>query len=406
MADAGRIIVAGAGIAGLTAAIAFAARGFSVTVFERAAELAEIGAGLQLSPNASRILDSLGVLPHLSARAVQPQSVVLRRASDLREIARIPLDEWGKVRWRAPYLTAHRADLQTALLTRAGELPQVRIVTAATLESVAFGAGGPIATVTAAGHTEGVEADLLVGADGVWSTTRRLVAAGAAGSRFSGKIAWRATLAAGHPAIGALAPGGRAQIVTALLDGDYHLVAYPMRGGAEVNLAGFTSGADMHQGWSGSKDAGAFRRFLRRADPRLQPLAAEAITWTSYPIYTVDPDRAWLDPRGLVLIGDAAHAMTPFAAQGAAMAIEDAETLARAVSGAIDLRGALLHWQAARKERVARVARRGALNHLAWSASGPVAVARDLVLRLRSPESLAADLDWLYGWEPPGKAGA
>src|SRR5690606_23412203 len=124
------------------------------------------------------------------------------------------------------------------------------------------------------------------------------------------------------------------------------------------------------------------------------------------PLNTVDQDGPWTRAEGVALIGDAAHAMTPFAAQGAAMAIEDAVTLAQAVSSAgPDLAGALSSWEATRKARVRKVARRGALNKLAWNAGGPLALGRNLLLRLRSPESLAADLDWLYGWRM-AKAGA
>ncbi|MBA3446706.1 MAG: FAD-dependent monooxygenase, partial [Pseudaminobacter sp.] len=116
------IIIAGAGIAGLTAALAFARRGFSATIFERAAQLQEVGAGLQLSPNATRILEKLGVLPGLLPAAVRPEAVILRDAGTLAELARVPLGSDAEKKWKAPYLVAHRADLQRALLARvAGE---------------------------------------------------------------------------------------------------------------------------------------------------------------------------------------------------------------------------------------------------------------------------------------------
>ncbi|TIQ75105.1 MAG: salicylate hydroxylase, partial [Mesorhizobium sp.] len=122
----------------------------------------------------------------------------------------------------------------------------------------------------------------------------------------------------------------------------------------------------------------------------------------AWPIHTVDQSLPWTTPAGVALIGDAAHAMTPFAAQGAAMAIEDAATLADFVAASpADRWGALAAWEKLRRPRIAKVSRRGAVNRLAWHAAGPVAVARNLFLKWRSPEMLAADLDWLYGWRPP-----
>ena len=126
--------------------------------------------------------------------------------------------------------------------------------------------------------------------------------------------------------------------------------------------------------------------------------------WTVWPIHTVAFAGPWTLGGAFALIGDAAHAMTPYAAQGAAMGIEDAVTLADAFAAApADAGPALDAWEAARRARIDRVIRRGALNRFAWHASGPVALARNLFLKTRSPEKLAADLDWLYGWRPPGR---
>ncbi|MBL8582469.1 MAG: FAD-dependent monooxygenase [Rhizobiaceae bacterium] len=401
------ILVAGAGIAGLTAALALAARGIPVVVLERAHQLSEIGAGLQLSPNATSILRAYGVTDALGEAAVQPRRVRLMRASDLGEIAHVPLGSWAEQRWGAPYLTAHRADLQAALLECVRAEPKISLVMSAKVEGAACGSAGPSAEITGIEGPASMRARMIIAADGVWSGLRRQVDP-ASECRFAGRIAWRVTLNAGHRALRALAPSGRAQDVVAVLDSAFHLVAYPMGGGQEVNLVAFTAGTDDSAGWSGTRDPAPLQYCLQRSDERLAALAEPGIAWTSYPMYTVISLKRWFDPGGLVLVGDAAHAMTPFAAQGAAMAIEDAETLADALGDRPASSGRIVAWQAARRERVARVARRGALNHLAWSALGPVALARDLLLRLRPPESLAADLDWLYGWRPPaaGKVSA
>ena len=232
-----------------------------------------------------------------------------------------------------------------------------------------------------------------------WSATRALLDP-AAGSRFSGELAWRTTLASDSPGGRILSGIGAADVVTAFLHSGAHLIVYPLRGGKAFNLVAFTPGERVAEGWSGKADNAILLNALRGGAAKLSQLVEAAGPWTVWPIHTVEASGAWT--RGnIALIGDAAHAMTPFAAQGAAMAIEDAVTLADGVS---DMRGSLEEtlagWEAKRRQRVSRVARRGALNRFAWHAAGPVALARDLFLKARSPDALAADMDWLYGWDP------
>jgi salicylate hydroxylase len=395
-----QIIIAGAGIAGLAAALAFASRGFSVQVFERAPQLEEVGAGIQLSPNATRILDRLGVLPALLKTAVRPNAVSLRDGRTLAELARVPLGEAAERRWQAPYLALHRADLQSALLSRANETSGIRLVTGAAIASLAQSSAGiTVTTVGEAGRSE-ASGLLLVGADGVRSAVRTHFSPSRR-SHYSGEVAWRTTLPADSAVGRALLEATPADTVTAFLHSGFHLIAYPVRGGAAINLAAFTAGAGLAEKWAGNVDVSPLRSALRATAPVLSRLADEAGPWTAWPIHTVDRRPPWTSP-GVALIGDAAHAMTPFAAQGAAMAIEDAWTLAASVAASPrDLAGGLAAWEAARRPRVEKVARRGAFNRFAWHASGPVALVRNLVLKTRSPEKLAADLDWLYGWEPP-----
>ncbi|RVC46709.1 salicylate hydroxylase, partial [Mesorhizobium sp. M4A.F.Ca.ET.090.04.2.1] len=165
------------------------------------------------------------------------------------------------------------------------------------------------------------------------------------------------------------------------------------------NLAAFTKGERIAEGWSGHADPAILSGAMRGTAPALARLVALAGPWTAFPIHTVEQQR-WTMQDGIALIGDAAHAMTPFAAQGAAMGIEDAAMLAGVIADfPADLRQGLATWENLRRPRVEKVLRRGALNRLAWHAWGPVAIARNLVLATRPAEKLAADLDWLYGWE-------
>ncbi|MBE1203310.1 FAD-dependent monooxygenase [Aminobacter carboxidus] len=394
------VVIAGAGIAGLTAALAFARHGIGVRIYERSPVLEEVGAGLQLSPNATRILDRLGVLDLVSASAVRPEAVVLRDAATLVERARVPLGTAAERRWKSPYLVAHRADLQSALLARVTENPLIEIATGATVDAAVPQADGLTVSVTQGGIGSYEQAGLLVAADGVWSASRRLVGPNEK-SRFSGELAWRTTIPADSELGRQFAGVTSLTTVTTFLHPGFHLVAYPIRAGHAVNLVAFTPGTAIAEQWSGETDAGALKRAMHGTAPALSRLVQEAGPWTVWPLHTVDPSRPWTSPAGIVLIGDAAHAMTPFAAQGAAMAIEDAYTLADAIVVASNMAEALAQWEAARKARVLKVTRRGALNHFAWHAAGPVALARNLFLRLKSPASLAADMDWLYGWTPP-----
>jgi salicylate hydroxylase len=398
-----QVVIAGAGIAGLTAAIAFAERGYRVQVFEQASRLEAAGAGIQLSPNATRILRQLGVLDRLLPAAVRPEAVVLKDARTLRELARVPLGQTGESRWGAPYLVAHRADLQAALIARASEMPDIHLTLGARVEKIASGSHGITATVEIGGKTAEEQGSLLVGADGVWSSVRALVDSktlASPRSRFSGELAWRTTVAADSPAGHAFAAIGAADCVTTFLHPGFHTVAYPVSKGDAFNLVAFTKGERIAEGWSGRADPSILAAAMRGTASGLAEVVKQAGPWLTWPLHTVEQKQPWTTPVGIALIGDAAHAMTPFAAQGAAMAIEDAATLANAIADfPSESLESLRIWENLRRPRVARVARRGAVNRLAWHAAGPIAVARNLFLTMHSSDKLAADLDWLYGWE-------
>ncbi|WP_027057542.1 FAD-dependent monooxygenase [Mesorhizobium loti] len=398
-----QVIIAGAGVAGLTAALAFAERGYAVQVYEQAQRLEAVGAGLQLSPNATRILRQLGVLDRLLPAAVRPEAVVLKDARTLRQLARVPLGQAGESRWGAPYLVAHRADLQSALMARVAEMPDIRLTLGGRVEKIATGSHGVTATVVIGGKTAEEQGSLLVGADGVWSLVRALVDSkrmASPRSRFSGELAWRATVAADSSAGPAFAAIGAVDCVTTFLHPGFHMVAYPVSKGDAFNLVAFTKGERIADGWSGHADPSILAAAMRGTAPGLVKLVELAGPWLTWPLHTVEQTQPWTTSNGIVLIGDAAHAMTPFAAQGAAMAIEDAAMLANIMADfPTDPMESLRIWENLRRPRIAKVARRGAVNRLAWHAAGPVAVARNLFLTMRPSGKLAADLDWLYGWQ-------
>lgn len=391
------IVIAGAGIGGLTAALALSREGIPVRVYERAESLREVGAGLQLSPNATRLLERLGVLEGLAPQAVQPISVTLKKASTLATLAEVPLGEAARTRWGAPYMVAHRADLQAALAERVRLDEQIELVTGVLVEKAEFARNGGIRALFRRGEeSEEANFPLLIGADGVWSHLRRL-ARTSVRSRFTGYIAWRATLPADAENLSELVPTDR---VTAFLDPRFHIIAYPVRGGRLINLVAIMPGEVPLNAWEQDADDAPLRKVLAAAHPLLARLSAATPSWTVWPVHQVDPADAWTRPEGLALIGDAAHAVPPFAAQGAAMAIEDAVVLARLIARERDNPAqALTAYERMRKPRVTSVAKRGAFNRFTWHAGGPVAIARDTILRLRSGSKLMSDFDWLYGFD-------
>lgn len=392
-----RVTIVGAGVGGLAAALALAAKGVRPTVLERAAELAEAGAGVQLGPNAVRVLDALGVGEAVRAAAFRPQAVEVRRARDARLLLRAPLGAAAERRWGAPYLQLHRADLQALLLAalRARDAADLRF--GAEVESA--GADGD---VRLAGG-EALRADALVVADGVRSVARAAVADDDAAPRRTGQTAWRATVEA------AALPAGLVPPVAGVWTAPRrHFVHYPVRGGALVNLVGVTErGRAQDEGWTQRGDPAAFAAlFAGWPEPvasLVRAAADEVFTWA---LHDRAPARRMAAGRA-ALLGDAAHPMLPFLAQGAAMAIEDAWVLAASLAGggggAGDAEAGLAAYAAARLPRVRRVqaasTRNARLFHLPDAAAGLAFGAAAAMDALRSGGAMAR-LDWLYGGGP------
>jgi salicylate hydroxylase len=385
MRNADPIAIVGAGIAGLTAALCLARQGVQTDIIEQADALTEVGAGLQLSPNASRILIDLGLLPALERVWREPEAISLVDGRSLRPLASVPVGPSARKRWAAPYGVLHRAGLQKILLHAVESEPLCRLHLGCRVERA------PRAAVTEA---SGRRPAAIIGADGIWSQVRASLS-GAGSVRFSGNVAWRLMLSRKE------APKCLSRDrVTAFLGPKAHLVAYPIREADAFNLVAILAGGPAEEAWVG-RGAEDRQRELSAAfeewHPDLHSMLRGATSASYWPLCTVD-DGAWHNGRDTILIGDAAHAMTPFAAQGAAMAIEDAHELARCLADSPDVPSAFARYEAARRPRIDRVRKRATFNRFAYHAAGPVRIARNLVLALKGPGSLAADLDWLYGY--------
>lgn len=394
------IVIAGAGVGGLTAALALAARGFRIVVLEKAEQLEEVGAGLQLSPNASRVLVELGLTERLKLRAVTPEALCIMSARAGGEVLRMPLGEAASARAGAPYWVVHRADLQSALAGAVADHPDIDLKLGATFEDVAPHAKG-LTVVHRSGTIRRSDlASALIGADGVWSTVRQHLFPEVQ-PRFSGLIAWRGTLDATQ-----LPKDFTARRVQLWMGPNAHLVAYPIAGGRQINVVAVLPGTWNRPGWSTAGDP--FEVMDAFAAPRWPPAARMMLTavdnWRKWALFGV-PDGCPWSSGPVALLGDAVHAMLPFAAQGAGMAIEDAAVLAQhlsleAAGSAAGIAAALKQYGRARQARVRRVQRTARQQGRIYHLSGPLAIARDLAIRALGPERMLARQDWIYGWRP------
>lgn len=376
------VLIVGAGIGGLALAVALARAGLPVRLLERTPRLEEIGAGIQLSPNAGRALRRLGLDAQIDAAAVHPEGLALVSGVSGRDIVRLPLGV-AEARWGAPYRVIHRADLQRVLAEAAGRLG-VAVDLGADVTGVSFGADTAVAGL-AGGRA--VSGSALVGADGVRSIVAQ--ALGAPAARPAGSSAWRAFAPAE-----ALAPRRRRD-VTAWLGPGGHLVCYPMRDG-RLNLVAALPAAVAAEGWGVPGDRARLLSAFAGWNAALRGLASAAGAWTAWPLH--ERPAGFRGAGRATLIGDAAHAMLPHLAQGAAMAIEDAVALADHVAGGSgDIAAALRAYETARRDRVAAVLRRARESGRVYALDGMAASARDAALRLGGADALAAGLDWLYG---------
>jgi salicylate hydroxylase len=377
------VVIAGGGIGGLTLALALARRGIPVEVLERAPALAEIGAGLQLSPNACRVLDRLGLGPALDRVAIEPDWLRMRDGRSGEPVASLPLGR-AQQRWGAPYRLVHRADLQDILHAAATAAGAVIRLDCGVIGFEDRGVEG-VAVTCSQGSVAG---RALVGADGIGSALRGALGDGSAAA-VSGTAAWRALVPAAR-----WPHGVPRSEVTLWMGAGGHLVAYPLRGGELLNVVACIPARHRT---AGSADVAVLRRFFARWAPAVRALP-DAAAWSVTPL--CDRPPGYGTGRGaVVLIGDAAHPALPHLAQGAALAIEDAAVLAaRLAAGPNDLERMFRRFEQGRSARVARVQREARRNGRIYG-MGPIsAAARDLALRAMGPELLLGRLDWLYGW--------
>ena len=398
MAAARTIFVAGAGIGGLTASLSLAARGFRVVVLEKAERLEEIGAGLQLAPNASRVLVALGLKERLH-RAVTPEALSILSARAGTEILRLPLGKAATERAGAPYWVVHRADLQTALAAAANDHPNIDLRLGWQFEDAAAHAKG-LTIVQRSGNARHQEVALaLIGVDGIWSTVRHHLFPDLQ-PKFSGLIAWRGTLEATQLPREYTAP--RVQL---WMGPGAHLVAYPISGGRQINIVAIVPGTWNRPGWNVPGDGLELKAIFDASHwpgPARMLIGAVDV-WQRWALFTMPENIEWTS-GSLALLGDAAHAMLPFAAQGAAMAVEDAAVLAKVLSQApletaTQVGSALRRYEQLRRPRVMRVQRAARRAGHTYHLGGALALARDVTIRALGAKGVMARQSWIFDWQ-------
>ena len=381
----------------MTASLALAGQGFRVVILEKTERLEEIGAGLQLSPNASRVLIDLGLQPRLAERAVIPDAVSLMSARSGGEVVRLPLGDAATLHAGAPYWVVHRADLQAALQAEVNDNPDIDLRLGCQFEDAATHAKGLTVVVRSGVARQQELALALIGADGIWSTVRQHLFPDVT-PQFSGLIAWRGTLETRQ-----LPREYASQRVQLWMGPNAHLVAYPISGARQINVVAVVPGTWNRPGWSAPGDGNELKNiFAAPTWPGPARMVIGAVDgWRKFALFTLPDGGEWTG-GAIALLGDAAHAMLPFAAQGAGMAIEDAAVLAKCLGDAGDnaagIAAALKRYARLRRPRVARVQRTarqaGRIYHLA----GPAALARDLTIQVMGARRMLARQNWIYDW--------
>lgn len=398
MTQALHVLIAGAGIGGLTAALALNKAGHRVTIIERAPELSEAGAGLQLSPNATAVLQSIDVLDRVQRYALAPDGLTVRRWRDGSELMAMPMGAMAEVRWHAPSLVIHRADLQKALLDRLALSPRIDLVTGTEVLGFASTSNGVQVGARKGDNNVRFDGHMLIGADGLHSKVRARLGLGETDTPiYSGRTAWRTVLDA------AVAPPSALRYQTNLWLGPHaHLVHYPLRQGELVNLVAIVEdswrGAEDESYWHQPGDPRQIAARFSRWHTDARAVIGAAGHWRRWPLFDRNPVQRWSVDR-VVLLGDAAHPVLPFLAQGACLAIEDAAVIADAI-GRHDgqVNAAIRDYEKRRMLRAAEIRiasrRQGVIYHM----RGLSAMVRDMVMRKLDRQQVMARMDWVYNY--------
>ncbi len=381
------VAIIGGGIAGLSAALCLARHGLPSIVVEQAPEFKEVGAGIQLGPNGYRALAAMGLAEQADALAVFPDDLIMMDSVTAQEIVRIPVGEDFRKRFHYPYALIHRADLHRVLLNACEASGAISFRTSTKITGYDDDGAGVTLTDAEGGTIRGAA---LIGADGLWSGTRQTIV-GDGKPVVSGHIAYRAVLPTSE------VPEQYRRNAMILWGGPKsHLVQYPLRGGELFNLVAVFHSDAYVEGWDSKGDAEELhRRFAGTCEP-VQELLSKIESWRMWVLCDREPVKTWSRGRA-TLIGDAAHPMLQYLAQGACMAMEDAVTVAEEIAAAAgDFALAFDNYQNRRYLRTGRCQVMARVHGEFYHAKGVAAELRNAMLSARSPEQSYQGLAWLY----------
>lgn len=390
-----KALIAGAGIGGLTAALCLHKIGIDVEILERSDQTGDVGAGIQLSPNGTRILHHLGLMKELEQVAFLPDGVELRLGKSGWTVSEIPLGDSVRTRYGFPYYHIHRGDLHTLLSAAVKSQCGDVIHTSSCVADVMQHDEGVTVELADGSQTEG---DLLVGCDGIHSAVRTSLL-GEEKPRFTGMIAWRGLVPTKRLPENMMKP-----VVTSWMGAGRHVVTYYVRRGELVNFVGVVERSNWtKEGWNEKGNKEDLVKDFAGWHPSVTTLIEEMEDPYIWALFDREPLPKWTDDRA-TLLGDACHPMLPFMAQGGVMAIEDAYVLSACLkTHGTNLTHALSRYEQLRLDRTAKVQkgawRNGKLFHLSnplarLSAYGPIALASRL-----APSKTAAPQDWLYSYD-------
>ena len=382
------VLVAGGGIGGLAAALALVRQGFRVKVLEQAAELGEIGAGMQLGPNAFHAFDALGVGEQARQRAVYTDFMVMHDAIDEYQVGKIPTGEAFRQRFGNPYAVIHRADAHTSLLEGVQASGYIEFVTSTRVASVEQDSEG---VTVHDQHGNAHRGRALIGADGVKSVVRQQFVGDEA--RVTGHVVYRAVVdKADFP------EDLRWNAASIWVGPHCHLVHYPLRGGEQYNVV-VTFHSREQEVWGVTEGSQAeVQGYFQGLCPKARQLIDLPKSWKRWATADREPIGQWSFGR-VTLLGDAAHPTTQYMAQGACMAIEDAVTLGEALRvHGNDIEKAFDLYQRSRVARTARIVLSSREMGRIYHAKGVERLVRNDLWRGRSPERFYDAMEWLYGW--------
>jgi salicylate hydroxylase len=385
------VLIVGAGIGGLAAALALARKGVASQVIEQAPEFKEIGAGIQLGPNVFGMFAILGLTDAINALAVFPNNLIMMDSISGEEVTRIPLGDAFRRKFHHPYALIHRADLHRVLLEACQKTKLIRLDSSQKVVKVEDSGDG-IAVRTESGSD--YRGAALIGADGLWSTIRDIVV-GDGKPSVAGHITYRAVLPTS-----AMPEKFRWRDMVLWAGEKVHLVHYPLRTGELFNLVAVFHSNRYEEGWDSFGDPTELHeRFAKTCAP-VRTLLNKIESWRMWVLCDRPPIKEWSRGR-ITLVGDAAHPMLQYLAQGAGMSIEDAVCLAdRIVAADGDYAAAFRAYQAARYLRTGRVQITARVYGEFFHASGVAKELRNLMLGARTPEEAMASMEWLYGEQP------